>query len=80
VIGPLDVLLLPLALLLPAPLLLELEDAQEARMTAVAQATADLMIELCFTLVSPLFGASRPWVPRTGPGTSGPPHQFMRPT
>jgi hypothetical protein len=43
VIGPADVLLLllpPLALLLE----LELEDAQEARTTAVAQATADLMI------------------------------------
>jgi hypothetical protein len=40
VIGPADVLLLPV----PVLLLLELEDAQEARTTAVAQATADLMI------------------------------------
>jgi hypothetical protein len=68
VIGPLPDVLVPVPLLL-----LELEDdAQEARTTADAQATADLRIVFCFTLVSPLSGAS--------PGTSGSRHQLMRPT
>jgi hypothetical protein len=66
VIGPLDVL--------PPDVLLELEDAQADRVTAAAQATADLMIAECFTLV--LLYSVR--AVRRCPA-SGSPDQFMRP-